>query len=163
MPKSIIIKKNGGPEVLELQDVNVDSIEDDLLESSRKGFVEFTGTLTGHLIDGSFFSISSFKGESSSISVAIFSSEQRFIIQEGGTPQIYEFEKKDLFNCKSDAFKVQYQSELTSNIVVGLLENDFCSLPTYDEARHTHELFLRMMLDKYNKVTGLQTTILPVT
>ncbi len=146
-----------------LQDVNVDSIEDDLLESSRKGFVEFTGTLTGHLIDGSFFSLSSFKGESSSISVAIFSNEQRFIIQEGGTPQIYEFEKKNLFNCKSDAFKVQYQSELTTNIVVGLLENDFCSLPTYDEARHTHELFLRMMLDKYNKITGLQTTILPVT
>ena len=25
MPKSIIIKKNGGPEVLELQDVNVGS------------------------------------------------------------------------------------------------------------------------------------------
>ncbi len=146
-----------------LQDLNVDSIEDELLESSRKGFVEFTGTLTGHLTDGSFFSLSSFKGESSSISVTIFSNEYRFIIQEGGTPQIYEFEKKNLFNWKTDAFKVQYQSELTTNIVLGLLENDFCSLPTYDEARHTHELFLRIMLDKYNKITGLQTTILPVT
>lgn len=146
-----------------LQGVNADSIEDKLLESSRKGFVEFTGTLTGHLTDGSFFSLSSLKGELSSISVTIFNNEQRFLIQEGGTPQIYEFEKKNFFNCKSDAFKVQYQSELTTNIAVGLLENDFCSLPTYDEARHTHELFLRTMLEKYNKITGLSTTILPVT
>jgi predicted dehydrogenase len=146
-----------------LQDINVHSIEDELLESSRKGFAEFTGTLTGHLTDGSFFSITSLKGEPSSISVTIFNNEQRFIIQEGGTPQIYELYKKNLFSCKNDVFKVQYQSELTTNIAVGLLENDFCSLPVYEEARHTHELFLTAMLEKYNKITGLQATILPVT
>lgn len=146
-----------------LQDINVHSIEDELLESSREGFAEFTGTLTGHLTDGSFFSITSLKGESSSISVTIFNNEQRFIIQEGGNPQIYELEKKNLFSCKNDVFKVQYQSELTTNIAVGLLENDFCSLPTYEEARDTHELFLTTMLEKYNKITGLQATILPVT
>lgn len=146
-----------------LQDINVHSIEDELLESSRKGFAEFAGTLTGHLSDGSFFSITSLKGESSSITVTIFSNEQRFIVQEGGTPQIYELGKKNLFNCKNDTFKVQYQSELTTNITERLLENNFCSLPTYDEARHTHELFLRAMLEKYNKITELQATILPVT
>ena len=146
-----------------LQDINVNSIEDELVESSRKGFGEFTGTLTGHLTDGSFFSITSLKGESSSITATIFNNEQRFIIQEGGTPQIYELEKKNLFSCKNDVFKVQYQSELTTNIAAGLLENDFCTLPIYDEARHTHELFLTTMLEKYNKITGLQATILPVT
>lgn len=146
-----------------LQDLNVNSIKDELLESSRKGFAEFTGTLTGHLTDGSFFSITSLKGESSSITATIFNNEQRFIIQEGGTPHIYELEKKNLFSCKNDVFKVQYQSELTTNIAVGLLENDFCTLPTYDEARHTHELFLTTMLEKYNKIMGLQATILPVT
>jgi hypothetical protein len=146
-----------------LRDINADSIDVELLESSRKGFVEFTGTLTGHIIDGSYFSITSLKGESSSITVTIFNNEQRFLIQEGGTPQVYEFEKKNLFNSKSDSFNVQYQSELTTNIAVGLLENGFCTLPTYDEARHTHEFFLRIMLEKYNKITGLQTTILPIT
>jgi hypothetical protein len=146
-----------------LQDINVDSIEDDLLESPRKGFVEFTGTLTGHLSDGSFFSITSLKGESTPISVTIFNKEQRFVIQEGGTPQIYEFLKTNLFSCNNDTFKIQYQSELSTNIASGLLENDFCLLPTYDEARHTHELFLAKMLKKYNKITGLQATILPIT
>jgi predicted dehydrogenase len=146
-----------------LQDINADSIEDELLESFRKGFVEFTGTLTGHLTDGSFFNISSLKGESSSISVTIFNNDQRFIIQEGGTPQVYELEKKSLFSCKNDDFKFKYQSELTTNIAEGLLHNNFCPLPTYNEARHTHEIFLRTMLEKYNKITGLQASILPVT
>lgn len=146
-----------------IQSINVNLIDNELLESSRKGFTEFTGTLTGNLVDGSFFSISSLKGESSSITVTISNNKQRFLIQEGGTPQIYELEKKNLFSCKNDAFKVQYQSELTTNIVAGLLENNFCSLPTYYEARHTHELFLTTMLEKYNKITGLQATILPVT
>jgi hypothetical protein len=146
-----------------LQDINADSIDDELLESSRKGFVEFTGTLTGHLTDGSFFSISSLKGETSSITAIIFNNEQRFLIQEGGTPQVYELEKKNLFSCKNDDFKFQYQSELTANIAVGLLQNNFCPLPTYNEARHTHEMFLTTMLEKYNKITGFQASILPVT
>jgi hypothetical protein len=146
-----------------LLDININSIDDELLESSRKGFTEFSGTLIGHLTDGSFLSITSLKGESSPISVSIFNNDQRFIIQEGGTPQIYEFEKTNLFSCNNDTFKIQFQSELTTNITLGLLENDFCLLPRYDEARHTHELFLTKMLEKYNKISGIQSTILPVT
>lgn len=146
-----------------LQDINVSCVDDELLKSFRKGFSEFTGTITGHLEGGSFFSLTSLKGESSAITVTIFNNEQRLVIQEGGTPQIFELEKKNLFSCKNDPFKVQFQSELTTNIAQGLLENNFCTLPTYDEARHTHELFLIAMLEKYNKITGLKTTILPVT
>jgi predicted dehydrogenase len=146
-----------------LKEINVNSIENELLESSRKGFVEFTGTLTGHFVDGSFFNITSLKGESSAVTVTIFNSEQRFIIQEGGTSQVYELNKKNLFSCKNDVFKVQYQSELTTSIAIGLLENNFCSLPTYEDARHTHELFLTAMLEKYNNITNLNATILPIT
>jgi predicted dehydrogenase len=146
-----------------LQDINVNSIEDKLLESSRKGFVEFTGTLTGHLSDGSFFSITSLKGTPSAITVTIFNNEQRFIIQEGGAPQIYELAKNNLFKIENQDFNIQYQSQLTTNIAVELFENNICSLPTFDEARHTHELFIIRMLEKYNKIMGLQATILPVT
>lgn len=146
-----------------LQDINVNSIEDELVESSRKGFAEFTGTLTGHLEGGSLFSITSLKGLPSAITVTIFNNEQRFIIQEGGTPQIYELIKKNLFSCENDVFKIQYQSELTANIIVELLKNDSCLLPTYDEARHTHEIFLKVMLEKYNKIMRLQSNILPIT
>ena len=146
-----------------IQDLSIDSIDNELVESSRKGFIEFTGTLTGHLEDGSFFSITSFKSDLSSATVTMFNNEQRLIIQEGGTSQVYELTKKNLFKLENSDFKVQFQSELTTNIVKELFENNFCSLPTFDEARHTHEVFIKSMLEKYNQITGLQSEILPIT
>ena len=146
-----------------LVDLNVQSVDNEILESFRTGFVEFTGTITGHLSDSSSFSITSLQGESSSTTVTIFNSSQRFIIQEGGTPQIFKLEKKNSFTCEMEPFKVQYQSELSTNIAIELLENGFCSLPTYNESRHTHELFLSEMLKKYNSITSLQSSILPIT
>jgi hypothetical protein len=146
-----------------LKDINVHSIHNHLLESTRKGYVEFTGTIDGHLSDDSFFSITSLQGDSSSISVTIFNSEQRFIVQESGTPKVYELGKTNFFRCTNNIFKIQYQSELTSNIALELFDNECCSLPTYDEARHTHELFLTKMLDKYNEITGLQAAVIPIT
>lgn len=146
-----------------IKDINVQSVDNNIVESSRKGFAEFTGTITGSLSDSSSFFITSLRGESSSITVTVFNNEQRLIIQEGGDPQILKLEKKNSFKCEMDLFKVQYQSELSTYIVLELLENGYCLLPTYDEARHTHELFISKMLDKYNKITGMKSTILPIT
>ncbi|MDP2420235.1 Gfo/Idh/MocA family oxidoreductase [Sediminibacterium sp.] len=146
-----------------LKDINTDSLDELIQESSRKGFVEFTGTLSGQLEDGSFFSITSLNGASTPISVSLFNNEQRFLIQEGGLSQIYMLLKKDNFVCKNESFKVQYQSELTTNILIEIFENNHCSLPTYEEARHSHEIFLKAMLKKYNTITGFNCTILPIT
>lgn len=146
-----------------IKDINVNSIDNELLESSRNGFIEFTGTLTGHLLDNSCFSITSLKGDLSSISVTIFNNEQRFVIQEGGTPKVYELFKNKLFKIEDYDFNIQYQSQLTADIAIGLFENNFCSLPTFDDARHTHELFIKEMLVKYNTLTGIQSKILPIT
>ncbi len=60
-------------------------------------------------------------------------------------------------------FNVEYQSELSRKLLVELLDKGVCSLPTYDEARHTHENFLKAMLEKYNEINTLKSTILPIT
>lgn len=146
-----------------IKDINVNGVDNELIESARKGFVEFTGTLSGHLEDESFFSITSFKGDPSSGTVTVFNNEQRFIIQEGGTPQIHKLAKDNLFKPENSEFNIQYQSDLTTNLVKELFENDFCSLPTYDEARYSHELFINVLLEKYNTITGLKATSLPIT
>lgn len=146
-----------------IQNLDESLIDDEIIQSSRKGFIEFTGTLVGSLEDKSLFSITSFKGESSSITFTVFNDEQRLIIQEGGTPQIYSLEKSNLFSQEISNLKIQYQSELTTNIALQLLEYSYCLLPTFDDARLSHELFLTAMLKKYNKITGLNATTLPIT
>ena len=146
-----------------LSDFSTNNIDDKLLDSNRKGFVEFTGTITGRLSKGSLFSISSLDMEPSSITVTISNDEERFVIQEGGTPKIYELSKKESFNLITHDFNVEYQSSLTCELVTELFNNGVCSLPTYDEARHTHELFISGMLEKFNAINGLEATILPIT
>lgn len=146
-----------------LKDINTDFLDELILESARKGFVEFTGTLSGQLEDGSFFSITSLNEAPTPITVSLYNNEQRFLIQEGGLSQIYMLFKKEDFVCKNEFFKVQYQSELTTNILIEILENNECSLPTYEQARHSHEIFLKAMLEKYNTIKGFNTTILPIT
>lgn len=146
-----------------IQNLDESLIDDEIIQSSRKGFIEFTGTLVGRLEDKSLFSITSFKGESSGITFTVFNDEQRLIIQEGGTPQIYSLEKSNLFSQEISNLKIQYQSELTTNIALQLLEYSSCLLPTFDDARLSHELFLKVMLKKYNKITGLNATTLPIT
>lgn len=146
-----------------LSEFSTSDIDHKLLESNRKGFVEFTGNITGKLSRGSLFSISSLDDQPSSITVTISNDEQRFIIQEGGTPKIYELSKKESFNLISHDFNVEYQSALTCKLVSELFKNGACSLPTYDEARDTHELFIIGMLEKFNAINGLQATILPIT
>lgn len=144
-------------------DVDVDSVDNQLIESARKGFFEFTGTLTGRLEDGSFFTITSFKGDASPATVTVFNNEQRFVIQEGGTPQIYALSKQSLFKSENNDFRIQYQSDLTTEIVKELFEENRCSLPSYEEARHSHELFINALLEKYNMITGQESVILPIT
>jgi len=138
-------------------------IDNELLDSNRKGFIEFTGTITGKLAGGSLFSISSFEGQSSSITVTISNGQERFIIQEGGTPKMYELSQKKSFEMMTHDFNVEYQSALTFKLLSELFEDDFCSLPTYDEAKHTHELFITGMLQKFNTIKQLESTILPIT
>lgn len=146
-----------------IKEINVDAIDDYLIESPRKGFVEFTGTLTGFLEDKSIFTITSFKGNVNPITVSMFSSEERFFVQEGGSPQIHKLDANNSFKLNISDFNIQYQSELTANIAKELFENNVCSLPLFEEARHTHELFITAMLEKYNKIAGLQTKVLPIT
>lgn len=146
-----------------LKELDVSCIDGELMESSRKGHIEFSGVLSGTLVNGSFFSIGSLKGESSSTTVTIFNNEQRFVIQEGGFPKIYSMLKNKSFICENLNFNIEYQSDMTTSIVKGLLENNFCELPTFEEARHTHEIFITAMLDKYNTITGLNTKSLPIT
>lgn len=138
-------------------------IDDHLLESKRLGFVEFTGTIKGCLDDGSIFHITSLQGQPSAITLTIFDANDRYIIQEGGTPKIYNMTSDHEFKLKEDSFTIEYQSSLTTTIIDQLLKTGNCGLPTFMEATSPHMLFISALIDKYNSITGNTTKNLPIT
>ena len=143
--------------------IDADWIDAEFLESKRKGFVEFTGTIKGKLANGSVFQITSLKGEPSAGTITLFGGENRFIIQESGTPAIYQMKKTERFEQKIIPFKMEFQSTLTTSLLHDLLSSGSCSLPGYEEARRTHELFIKALLIPYNKMLKSDNQILPIT
>lgn len=146
-----------------LEIIDADWVDSEILESKRKGFVEFTGTLKGKLSNGSVFQVTSLKGEPAAGTIAIIDSENRFIIQESGSPAIYQMKKSDGFKQSILPFTMEFQSSLTTKLLEELFSGGNCNLPTYEEAKQTHVLFIKALLKPYNKSHKTDTHILPIT
>jgi len=149
----------------QVESIDADWIDNKLLESKRKGFAEFTGTLKGMLENGSTFQVTSLFGDPVSATITIFDAENRYIIQESGNPVIYSLFNANSFALQTSPFEVEYQSSLTTQLMDDLLNNSTCSLPTFEEAKRTHMLFIKALLKRYNKSAKAKddNKILPIT
>lgn len=146
-----------------VKSIETDWVDKNISESKRNGYIEFTGTIKGVLENGSVFSITSFDAAPGPITLHIASPAARFTIQEGGTPQVYYYERSTAFAQQAFPFVVQYQSELSDYLLKDLFKSGNCSLPSYEEARQSHEIFINALLHHYIKNTGTDSVVLPIT
>jgi len=140
-----------------------DWIDNELLESKRQGFVEFTGTIKGKLSNGSEFYISSLKGEPSAGTITIFDGGNRYVVQESGSSSIYQMKKSDGFKQNIFPFTMEFQSSLTTSILNNLLSSGTCNLPSFEEAKQTHEIFIKALLKTYQTIQRSNNSNLPLT
>ena len=71
--------------------------------------------------------------------------------------------RKNNFNENIISFTTEFQSTLTTRIANDLFESGNCNLPTYKEACASHIPFIKATLKKYTEITGIETTICPIT
>lgn len=138
-------------------------LDEKVYESKRAGFSEFTGSITGVMKSGSKFIITSFQGEVSPLTLSITTPEDRFLIWEGNTGSVCHLSKQNNGQVLITPFPSEFQSVLTRDIVSGLIGNGTTLLPTFQEASHSHILFVEGLLDRYNKIVGSINTICPIT
>jgi predicted dehydrogenase len=146
-----------------VQSINVDLLDNAIQESKRAGYIEFTGTLNGVFSSGNAFQITSWRGDFSPLTVTVFQSANRFIVQEGGAVQVLHLAQGENYKTQTLPFDSKYQSDLTTTIALNLFETDNCDLPKYEEARMVHEPFLKALLKKYNQITNRESHICPIT
>ncbi|MCO5949295.1 Gfo/Idh/MocA family oxidoreductase [Mucilaginibacter flavidus] len=147
----------------EVDSINADWIDDELLESKRPGYIEFSGTLKGIMKNGSCFSVSSFKGDLNMISVTISTVSESWVIIEGAMSITYHQKTGDGRTDYKRQSATKFQSQLTTVIASDLFLNGTCDLPTYEEARQSHVPFIKTLLTKYNDLTGIDNRICPIT
>ena len=146
-----------------LKSINTDGVDDTIIHSKRKGYVEFTGTITGIMENNDSFALSSFPGERGPLTLQIATTGNRWFIQEGGTKAFLHLGSENKYAVAQHDFFQEFQSNLTTQITNDLLENKECGLPSYEQAAHTHKIFIEALLKKYNAITNLNETKCPIT
>ncbi|MBC7440712.1 MAG: Gfo/Idh/MocA family oxidoreductase [Flavobacterium sp.] len=142
---------------------NMDLIDPVIYESKRDNCIEFTGTVSGTMQNGSNFIISSIEGEIGDITITIATNSDRWIIQEGKAQKIIRMSKENGFNPEILSYVTKFQSFLTTRIASDILETGKCDLPSYKQACESHIPFIEAALKKYTELSGITTTICPIT
>lgn len=133
-------------------------------ESKRNGYIEFEGNILGKLSNNHVFSISSLPNDQIvQPSISIMTDDFRIFIQEGGKSKIYLFLKEKNFEPISLDMTIKFQSQLTGLLFEQLNQYNTCELPTLQHASKTHKLFIESLLNHWNKATGKQNILLPIT
>lgn len=147
----------------EVETIDMDWIDNTIHESKRLNCIEFTGSVKGTLKNGSNFVITSKEGEIGDITLCVLTKSNRWIIQEGSAQKTIHLSKQNSFKEEISNFNSEFQSTLTTRIANDLFSTKTTTLPTYDEACASHLPFIEKALKKYIEISGIQTTICPIT
>ena len=113
-----------------------------IIESKRKGFIEFTGTLIGETSAGNRFTLFSYPEGEAPITISIFSDSVRCIICEKDS-RCWISEQKEGWSWQEEKFMIPYQSQITHKVILDVLDTGTCDLPTYHESGKLHSELLK--------------------
>lgn len=146
----------------EVEHIDFGGVEE-VVDSKRLNNIEFMGSIMGEFKNGSDFKISSINGSYADITVCVFTKSNRWIIQEGTAQKVIHLSFENNFNESITAFKNEFQSTLTTRIINDILTEEKTTLPTYDQASSSHIPFIKSALNTYTRITGIKTSIIPIT
>jgi hypothetical protein len=148
----------------EIVEIDTSLLDNKIKQSKRNGFIEFSGTISGKLSNGSIFYISSFDGEIAAPRILLSCNNTTYEIQESGNSRIIEIETLTSPGITEiQKFKLDFQSDLTNIVIDDLIKTGECKLTNYKFAFRLHELFVKALLVKYNSLNKMNSKILPIT
>ncbi len=140
--------------------LNGDALDNQILPNKRgNDLVEFSGTITGSVSNGSSFTVTFVQHENLPFTVEILGKDKHLFIEERkGIMNLLKGEKELDFT-----FNEELQSNLTTKIVKDILEKDSCLLPTLQESSYVHYDLFRIFNSHLKKVTNKESNICPIT
>ncbi|QSE96813.1 Gfo/Idh/MocA family oxidoreductase [Fulvivirga lutea] len=133
------------------------------VESKRKGYIEFFGSLESKTGSQDHISISCFPSGKVNTSVRISTPSVRFIVNESLGNVVKEIIEDNQIITSEQPFEMAYQSGLTNIVVEELISYGKCSLTPYQESMDIHIPFLKTMIEHYNKDLEVKTDLCPIT
>lgn len=147
-----------GDSVVAIKDVLLD---ENIIESKRPGFVEFTGVISGNNLRGDSFSISSRIEPGVPLKITIETGAQLIEIDEAAGKASF-FDKLSEVK-RQESFMLSYQSQLTGIVARNMLLSGAGGLTPYSESAQLHIPILRAFLTHLNRVSEKHFDHCPIT
>ena len=124
-----------------------------------KDFVEFGGTITGSIKNGSTFTMTALPATTLPVIINIIGNNKHVMIDETNDKFF------DLINPENTNFnfELEHVSSLTNKIVQDILENDKCNLSTLKESQILHKEIFRIFNLHIKKLTNNEQELCPIT
>lgn len=136
-------------------DFDCSGIDPKIYESKRSGYIEMTGTIKGISDNGSTIQISSY-AEYEGVGSLTVKSQHHDV-------EIFEGQNKMVVDGVETEMNMTFQSNLTGKYIEDLLSKRTLPLATFDESANLHLQILPFFQEIYNKTTGSQSDLCPIT
>ena len=135
--------------------INTDSIEPEIHESKRHGYIEMYGTLRITTEGGDELLLSCLSAMDQPARVELKNGMNYFALDEAAGILIMDGAETKVVT--------PYQSQTTGILADSILRTGYCPLTPYEESAQYHKVFIKKILEKYNEITGENSEILPIT
>ena len=133
----------------------------DILESKRKGYVEFVGSITGKNEKGCVLTLTSSLTPSIPVAITIQNKNKSVFIKEE-SDKIFIINNGDSKLIKEEKIGIKNQSQLTGIVLEDIISGA-CGLTSYKESMELHLTLLRPLLSFYNSSLKLNEIRCPIT
>lgn len=140
--------------------VDTTHLDKKIIESKRKGFLDFTGTLMVYFKNGNIGIFTDFPNGDSPIVAQIFSDKIAATANE--TTRETWISKSPDWKMKPEE-QLPFQSDLTNIVAEQILKKGDCQLPTYPQSKIIHIKLLESLLKFLNSNSGKKYDYYPFT
>ena len=129
------------------------------LNKRGEDFVEFAGTVSGSIKNGSTFSMTSLPATKLSYVINIIGKDKHIMIDETNEKITNILNPMD----KEVSFTYEHVSSLTNKITEDILSKDNCNLTTIEESQIHHKEIFRIFNQHIKKLTNKEPELCPIT
>lgn len=145
----------------EIESLDISRLENDIVESKRKGFYEFFGTIVGACGKCKNFSITCMNNSVLPFIIEITTEKARYIIDEKNN-YLFISDVESNWQWKKREFKQVYQSQMTGRIIKSIVVDGKCNLPNFESSMKLHLKYILLLIDFF-KSNGMGENSCPIT
>ena len=145
----------------EIENLDISKLENKIVESKRKGFYEFFGTISGVSGKCKNFNITCFDESVLPFRIEITTEKSRYMIDEGNNYLLVS-DGESGWQWKRREFKQVYQSQMTGRVIKSIIDNGTCNLSDYESSMKLHLKYILPLIEFF-KANGMEENLCPIT